>query len=286
MKYKNHIEFYNKDKKLEKKIYGLMSEFMKETKHELYSDMKILDFIYILSDFMINYFDLSEKKIGKIVNKVIAHPSRVLQHVYTILRYLETEGYEFNESVKYDMLIATMLHDIGKFVTEHTEIKDRNHNIVSYLMAKYLLDRDKTLNENDKNIILQMILMHSHKKENQEVINLYDKILRDADLFDEQCGDSLYDFLKSKIQNHNMNMNTFYLIEVEPVIDFLKSKKNIKYINERINIEENRHLFKFEFNRAMIKFSNYINKPTEIIITDEIKDYFNTNRCLNINIEF
>lgn len=286
MKYKKHIKLYKRNTDLENVVCKFMNNFMNEYSEDLNIKMNIIEFLYLLHEFTTDFYELKKKKSNKLKNLVINHSCRVLKHLSSILKNLEQTGEKFSIKIRYDMLVGAMMHDIGKFITENTGIDNDEHNVVSYLMMKYLLDRCDIISQDHKTIILEMILMHSNKTKNRDNISICDKILRDADLFDEKCGDSLLELLKYKSKCVNINLNTIYYDESYEIIDELSSYKNIKYINKRINIEQNKKLFENEFKRAIIDFNEFVHHShIEQQIIEEHERISKLSQCLYINIE-
>lgn len=286
MKYKKHIKLYKRNTDLENVVCKFMNNFMNEYSEDLNIKMNIIEFLYLLHEFTTDFYELKKKKSNKLKNLVINHSCRVLKHLLSIIKNLEQTGEKFSVKIRYDMLVGAMMHDIGKFITENTGIDNDEHSVVSYLMMKYLLDRCDIISQGHKTIILEMILMHSNKTKDRDNISIYDKILRDADLFDEKCGDSLLELLKYKSKCVNTNLNTIYYDESYEIIDELSSYKNIKYINKRINIEQNKKLFENEFKRAIIDFNEFVHHShIEQQIIEEHERISKLSQCLYINIE-
>ena len=128
---------------------------------------------------------------------------------------------------------------------------------------KYILDKKliRTSIDYSYDIILEMIYSHSNKTKYRDQISIYDKILRDADLFDELCGDSLFELLRNKVRCINNNLNEFDYSESEDIIKCMKSSKTKEYVYKRINIESNKELYEYELNRAFDMYYEYFYTP-------------------------
>ena len=191
-------------------------------------------------------------------NMIWWHSKRVGEHAVTIINHMNSNGYNITDNDEYKIFTAILLHDIGKFITVNDKSYDNDdHAIVSYIMAKYLLDTDQYLSKQDRNDILEMILMHSNKTEHRQQISLLSKIIRDADLFDERCGDSLETLLMLKINCPGKSLNTLEYDESDKIVKKVTRKKYYKKIHEKINIEINESLFKSEQQRAIDKYYDY-----------------------------
>ena len=187
-------------------------------------------------------------------SKIRDHGKRVSKNVDEIIIYLsEIKLIKLSNIEKQNLKIASLLHDIGKIY------KDDNHEIYSAIISKYLMNmdykmrKDSIFNEARINEIINIILNHSHKKKKRNEINICSKILRDADLFDENCGHSLVSLLASVIKNNSKkvdkkgnkiyNLNHLIYDESDRYLNEVQTYHHLCDIYDRINIYENIFLF-------------------------------------------
>lgn len=267
------------------KVTLFMDEFMKENKNSLNKNMTEEECLYLLKDFADDHYDNGKKKTRKLTHKIISHSIRVLENLKLILCNLASHGYKFNINELNSMYIAAIFHDVGKIITENTSIKNKDHNIISYLIVKYLLDLDSGIKSYNKNSILEMIFMHSNKKKKRDKISIYTKIIRDADLFDERCGDSLFDLLRDLTICENTNLNSYNSEAVDLFIKQINSSSSLSYINERINVKLNKDLYQRELKRAMTKYYEYLDKPKVKTFMEDLHKEIFKDQYLYINIE-
>lgn len=256
--------FYKNKHKYEHKVKNFMDEFVFENKFALYKYDKIDELLYLIKEFGDDFYDIKKKKRNKLTHQVISHSFRVIINMMIILKDLTNKGDYFNETELYSMYIATMFHDVGKIITKNdTSMDDDDHAYISYLMMKYILDKDliRTSIYYSCDIILEMIRYHSNKTKYRDQISIYVKILRDADLFDEICGDSLFELLRNKVRCINNNLNEFDYSESEDIIKCMRSSKTKEYVYKRINIESNKELYEYELKRAFDMYHEYFYRP-------------------------
>lgn len=256
---KGHIDLYQGHKYInEIKIYHIMDKFIKNNRGLLKNIEDIGEFQQIMLDYFVKLYRLNESNMRLMRNMIWWHSKRVGEHAVTIINHMNSNGYNITDNDEYKIFTAILLHDIGKFITVNDKSYDNDdHAIVSYIMAKYLLDKDQYLSKQDRNDILEMILMHSNKTEHRQQISLLSKIIRDADLFDERCGDSLETLLMLKINCPGKSLNTLEYDESDKIVKKVTRKKYYKKIHEKINIEINESLFKSEQQRAIDKYYDY-----------------------------
>ena len=221
---------------------------------------------------------IKTKSIVKISNKVNMHNNRVLEHLKIILFYANEYGRKtFTEQELYIMYTACIFHDIGKIYRD-----DKYHPIYSYLITKYILDMNDNIDDETKDIILEIVLMHGNKREFQKEISEYTAYVRDADLFDENCGFSLFtmlndmvmickrnkDFIKydeydkKYLKDINLNKPDFEMSD-----DLLKYKTSTEFVTDlksKISISWNHELYDKEINRVIndyntLKFGYKVN---------------------------
>lgn len=256
----------------EYKVKKFMDEFVFENKFALYRYNGVDELLYLIKEFGDDFYDIKKKKQNKLTHQVISHSSRVVNNMMIILKDLINKGDYFDETELYSMYIAALFHDIGKIMTKNDKIDNDDHAYISYLMMKYILDENliRTTMDYSYDIILEMIYAHSNKTKYRDQISIYDKILRDADLFDELCGDSLFELLRNKARCVNNNLNEFDLSESEDIIKCMKSFKTKDYVYSRINIESNKELYEYELKRAIDKYYEYFYRPKINISVNDI----------------
>lgn len=278
----------------EYKVKKFMDEFAFENKLALYRCNGIDELLYLIKDFGDDFYDIKKKKQNKLTQQVISHSFRVVNNMMIILKDLINKGDYFDETKLYSMYIAALFHDIGKIMTKNDKLDNDDHAYISYLMMKYILDEDliRTSMDFSYDIILEMIYAHSNKTKYRDQISIYDKILRDADLFDELCGDSLFELLRNKVRCINNNLNEFDYSESKDIIKSMKSSKTKEYVYRRINIESNKELYEYELKRAFDMYYEYFYRPKlNVSLNDIYQSLCGTSRkkprkkgCLYIEI--
>ena len=232
-----------------RKIKNIMEECIFD---KLDKGMTPIDILHVLcKEFDSDKCDLSYKEK---YNKVILHSCRVYKNILLITKFLENKGHVFTLEDKENLMIATFFHDIGKLYKE-----GKNHPLFSKYMASELFKNENmNLNINRQNKICDMIAWHGNKIYNRDKISFLTKMIRDADLFDEVCGDSLLQLALENIvgkgnpmiKNLNHNVYTF-----SDMIILDRNDENIKNeILEKINIEENKELYIKLLNEATEKY--------------------------------
>ena len=264
-KYLDDREEFEKDVKfIEKQIENHIM-------NSLYKGMSLCQF---LEKIIINFDKSADHKILR--NKIIGHGQRVYKNANRIMTNLEKKEKIFlTDREKGILTIACMMHDIGKVYS------DKNHNFYSVVIIDYILSKDKNIPKDTLNSILEIIYFHSHKGKRKEKISILAKILRDSDLFDENCGESLFILLLTKIENNNSNLNN---IDYKSAKLLLKEKTDYVYterIKRKINITSDIKLYTKLLREATMNFYEFI-QPFEYEQTDLDKPY-----CYNnFNIEF
>ena len=289
----NHIKFYfiyksryKKDinfNKTEDNIIRLMNE---NILNKININLSILEIINIIFDNLCSGY-ISQKNIQKIKSKVIRHTNRVLKHLDIIFQFSEFKGRKkFTEYEKYVMRIACMLHDIGKIYKDNDEF----HAVYSYFISKYILELSNKMDETTKNLILEIILMHGNKKEYRKEISEYTALVRDADLFDENCGFSLVhilnlmiigcknadeyeEFNKKYLKKLNLNKENHQISD--DLKEYKTCNKYVTKIKSRISIEWNKELYDLERAKAVEKYDyeklKYLNEINNF--SDQILKY-------------
>lgn len=269
----------------EKRVNKFIDKFISQNKNDLHNTFDVDDLLYLIKEFGDDYYDVSEKKQNKLTHQIIKHSFRVLNNLRTILLFLKDKGYKFNIDELNNMTIGAVLHDVGKVMCESDKkLKDAPHNLIGYLMIKRLFKYDNKLSNYDKCVILEMIKMHSDKRKDRDKITIYTKLLRDADLFDEICGDSLYDLLRDLTICVNINLNTYEYDGIPELIKESKSDSTIQKIVKRINVKENRKLLYRELKKAEAKYNEYFFRPKCNTTLNDIYDEDDVKLSINIEI--
>lgn len=269
-----HIKFYNKYKekyqkdlnfkKTEDDIIRLMDKYIKPKMINCLALPKYFDIL--LNNFISGY--IKPKKIDRLRNEIERHTIRVLEHKDIIMDFGKKQGRNYDRCDKYMTNVICMLHDIGKLYKD-----DEYHAIYSYIMVKYLIDNDDNpVHRNHYNDILEPILMHGNKEKYKNKIIEYTAILRDADVFDENCGHSLVRMLYETIMWCNIDEDLLKYAEPSykwldkinlnkenfSISDGLMSMKNspeyITKIKNKINISWNKYLYDLERQNAIDKY--------------------------------
>ena len=213
------------NKKLKRCKIEIIKEIKKSIIPKLNYDFNILEFLNILCiNFKSDYCDYTPKEL-KI--RIIDHSKRVYENVLIIIKFLESNNIRiFNDDEKEDLKFVALVHDVGKVY------KDKNHNVFSKIIIEYLFDYFNIKDNNRKERIIEMIYYHNKKDENKELISDLTMIIRDADLFDEQCGRSLSKLaLSQTIDYKNKNRKNLNHINYE----FSDSLINLRSSNEYMN---------------------------------------------------
>lgn len=293
-----HIKFFNKYKekyhsdlkfkKTEDDIVRLMDKYIKP---KMVRRLALTKYFDILSNNFISGY-IKPKKIDRLRNEILRHTIRVVEHKNIILEFGTRQGRQYDKCDMYMTNVICMLHDIGKLYKD-----DEFHAIYSYIMVKYLIDNDDNpVHKNHYNDILEPILMHGNKEKYKNKINEYTAILRDADVFDENCGHSLVRMLYETIMWCNIDDDI--LMYAEPsykwldkinlnkenfsVSDGLMSRKNspeyITKIKNKINIDWNKGLYDMERQKAIDKYLktkyDYLEKKNDCINDDDYADIY------------
>ena len=212
--------------KTQRKIKEIMEDYIFDN---ICKEMTPIDILHVLcKGFDSDKCDLSYKEK---YNKVITHSCRVYKNILLITKYLENKGYVFTVEEKEDLMIATFFHDIGKLYKDGGK-----HPLYSSFMVEYILN---TINMSPERInrIVKNIANHGNKRHNKDKISFLTKMLRDADLFDEVCGDSLLQLALENIVGKgnpmikNLNHNIY---KFSDMIILDRNDENIKLAKEII----------------------------------------------------
>lgn len=214
------------NKKLKRCKIEIIKEMKKSIIPKLNYDFNILEFLNILCvNFKSDYCDYTPKEL-KI--RIIDHSKRVYENVLIIIKFLESNNIRiFNDDEKEDLKFVALVHDVGKVY------KDKNHNVFSKIIIEYLFDYFNIKDNNRKERIIEMIYYHNKKDENKELISDLTMIIRDADLFDEQCGRSLSKLtLSQTIDYKNKNRKNLNHINYEFSDSLINLRSSNEYMNE------------------------------------------------------
>ena len=161
---------------------------------------------------------------------------------------------------------------------------DKNHNFYSTVITEYLLTMDERFDSELINKILEVIYFHGKKNKNKDRISLLAKILRDADLFDEECGDSLFYLLISKIKNKKDTLNKLDIVKAKQLLKIKICNEHIEEIESKINTPGGKELYRRLLNETIENFYMFIDY---IEGYEEVEDYYNLKyiNCLKINID-
>ena len=210
-----------------------------------------------------------------IQNKVFEHGKRVNENAKIIVSFLETNNIrKFTKEEKEDIEFAALTHDVGKLY------KEKHHNEFSKIIIEYIFSNNVSFNEKRKERILDMIGNHNKKDENREIISDLDMIIRDADLFDENCGKSLLLLATSYILNNNdmnnlkENLNHIKYIHSDYIINKKSSDNYMNEIKRLINMPCNIYLYEHLVNLAVkdydkLTYNHRLGQYTIISETDE-----------------
>lgn len=261
----------------EASVTNIINLIKKYIRCKLNIDMNIIKLLELfISDLKSMYCDDNEKELRR---KIISHSNRVYKNMKIIVKNLEiNEGIFLSKEEMFILSLSCMLHDIGKVYS------DKHHNFYSTVIVEYLLSLDERFDSELINKILEVIYFHSKKDKKQDKISILAKILRDADLFDEECGDSLLYLLISKIENNKDTLNKLKIKDAKKLLREKISDENRKEIESKINTPGGKELYRHLLDETIEKFYMYIDYIEEY---EESKDYYNMKYidCLRINIE-
>lgn len=268
-------ENINKNKKYVNYVINLTNKYVLPY---IESDMSVIK----LLDLFINNFKSDHCKYSKKVlrKKIISHSNRVYKNATIIMSNLElNHKIYFSQEDRFIMCLSCMFHDIGKV---HD---DDNHNMYSTIITEHLLSLDSRIEREIIDKILEIIYFHTKKNKHKNKISLMAKILRDADLFDEECGDSLLYLLLSKIDNEKEDLNKLKIKEAKQLLSEKVSSDHKNEIESKINTPGGKELYNKLLNETVEKFYLYIDYIDDY---DEDNYYYHTlkyNDCLKIKIK-
>lgn len=269
-------------KKFRSKYLDDREEFKEDVKNiEKMIDKKVMKTLYkemnletLLEKLIINFNNKNDTVLMR--NKIISHGYRVYKNAFRIVANLEIKDKIFlTDKEKNILTFACMTHDIGKLYS------DKHHNFYSVVIIDYILSKDKSISKDTLNSILEVIYFHSDKGKRKDKISLLAKILRDADLFDENCGESLFILLISRLKNNNKDLNK---IDYTTSKKLLNEKTNYIYTEKtkrKINIKSNVKLYSKLLQEASVNFYRIV-QPFEDEQSDLNKPY--EYNCITINL--
>lgn len=237
---------------------------------KLYKGISVIKLLNIFIDNI--YSNLCDEKRSTLRRKIIRHSNRVYKNMKTIVSFYEITTHDYlSEEDKFVLTIACMLHDIGKVYS------DDNHNLFSTVIVEYLLSMDGRFDRDLINKILEVIYFHSNKTKRKNKISLLAKILRDADLFDENCGFSLDILLISKIVNEKSNLNKLKIKEAKMMLYEKTNDGQKEDIKRKINVPGCYELYEQLLRQSKENFYLFI---------DEFEEYDDENDYYEQELEF
>ena len=207
--------------------------------------------------------------------KIINHSNRVYRNMKLIVTNLELKEKIFlSKRDKFILSVSCLLHDIGKVYN------DSNHNYYSVIIVDYLLRLDKRFDEDLINDILDVIYNHSKKTKKKGKISILSKIMRDADLFDEECGDSLFYLLIGVGEFKKCNFNKIKLKEAKRLLYSKRDQRHKDEIKSKINTPGGYELYEKLLFEAVEKFYMFVSVIEDLEIENDYYDldYFEEDK--------
>lgn len=260
----------------QEKVNKFMKGFVENYRRVILYPSSLEEILYAIKEYGVDYYNIEFQNANKLTHKIIKHSSRVLDNFKIIMNNLSKKGYYFTKNEINSMYIAIVLHDIGKIITDNDNIVSDDHASISYLMVDYLYKNGfKTIIDFNYDIVLEIVYYHSKKTKHQDKISLCCKVVRDADLFDECCGESLFILLRDLAKCNNNNLNSYSNVRPEEFLEHIQTKQFKKNIIKRINIDDNIKLFKRELKAAEKQYNEYFYTPK---FNSSIEDIYNTSK--------
>lgn len=222
-----------------------------------------------LLELIINNFesDFCEDNKEGLKRKIINHSNRVYNNMKLIVTNLEiNEKIFLSKRDKFVLSVSCLLHDIGKVY------KDDRHNLYSTIIVEYLLRLDKRFDEDLINDILDTIYNHSKKTKKKDKISILSKIMRDADLFDEECGDSLFYLLIGVSEFKKCNLNKIKLKQAKLLLYSKRDQKHKDEIKSKINTPGGYELYEKLLYEAAEKFYMFLDTIDDLKIGNDYYD--------------
>lgn len=246
----------------QKVISKLMNLYIKD---KISHKTTMIELLKIIIDNFESEFCKDSKEVLK--RKIINHSNRVYRNMKLIVTNLElNEKIFLSKRDKFVLSVSCLLHDIGKVY------KDERHNLYSRLIVDYLLRLDKRFDEDLINDILDVIYNHSKKTKKKSKISILSKIMRDADLFDEECGDSLFYLLIGTSEFKKCNLNKIKIKEAKLLLYSKRDQKHKDEIKSKINTPGGYELYEKLLSEAAEKFYMFLDTIDDLKIGNEYYD--------------
>ena len=171
----------------------------------------------------------SNKDKNKMIEKIFTHSLYVRRFSIYILE--KDENLNTKENLN-KLLIAETFHDLGKILEYNIEnYNDDIHAEYSEYITELILKKQNKLNNIDIKEICKMIRYHSLKGNKcPKDASKLDKILMDADLLDEKCGQRFF-----KLCMNIYTQEVFSIRIKEKIEEKRKKKGKTKLKNKQIN---------------------------------------------------
>lgn len=218
----------------------------------------------IINNFKSDHCDDSKEILKR---KIINHSNRVYRNMKLIVTNLElNEKIFLSKRDKFILSVSCLLHDIGKVYNDY------DHNFHSTVIVDYLLRLDKRFDEDLINDILDVIYNHSKKTKKKSKISILSKIMRDADLFDEECGDSLFYLLIGTSEFKKSNLNKIKIKESKLLLYSKRDQKHKDEIKSKINTPGGYELYEKLLSEAAEKFYMFLDTIDDLKIGNDYYD--------------
>lgn len=251
--------------KYDDNIEYIRHKLYRKIKSKLYMKMSIVKLIETIIDNFESEFCEDNKEVLK--RKIINHSNRVYRNMKLIVANLElNEKIFLSKRDKFVLSVSCLLHDIGKVY------KDKDHNIYSTIIVDYLLRLDNRFDEDLINDILDVIYNHSKKTKKKGKISILSKIMRDADLFDEECGDSLFYLLIGTSEFKKCNLNKIKIKEAKLLLYSKRDQKHKDEIKSKINTPGGYELYEKLLSEAAEKFYMFLDTIDDLKIGNDYYD--------------
>ena len=254
-------------------IEYIRHELYRKIKPKLYIKMPIVKLLELIID---NFkSDFCEDNKEDLKRKIINHGNRVYKNMKLIVTNLElNEKIFLSKRDKFILSVSCLLHDIGKVY------KDKDHHIYSTIIVDYLLRLDNRFDEDLINDILDVIYNHSKKTKKKNKISILSKIMRDADLFDEECGDSLFYLLIGVGEFKKCNLNKIKLKEAKRLLYSKRDQRHKDEIKSKINTPGGYELYEKLLFEAAEKFYMFVSVIEDLDIENDYYelDYFEEDK--------
>lgn len=245
----------------------------KYIKNKLSYKTTMIELLETIIDNFESEFCEDNKEVLK--RKIINHSNRVYRNMKLIVTNLElNEKIFLSKRDKFVLSVSCLLHDIGKVYD------DNNHHIYSTIIVEYLLRLDNRFEEDLINDILDVIYNHSKKTKKKGKISILSKIMRDADLFDEECGDSLFYLLIGVSEFKKCNLNKIKLKEAKRLLYSKRDQSHKNEIKSKINTPGGYELYEKLLFEAAEKFYMFVSVIENLKIENDYYDldYFEEDK--------